>query len=440
VSYNLRSLGRSQTRYLEEFRASDEASMLTRLAQTECLLEVAKLAGLRIDLASYAGMVVGIITQFVPSRCCGISFEVSDVPPIVARFGHMPDVLAAGQELSLTIDEGTVGTLVVVPEMDQLAPSEFVEMIAAQVSSSLGALVEAERLRRQAAIAKTMHLVELLSDQPTPEDLNELVDALASLPNALGARLEISHVTLGGTVSLSAGAPTDDVDSIEVPGGTLAIGVRWAQTAQSRDTESLNEIVAMLAAALGKAEERQRLRDEAETDPLTGVGNRRRAIRALSGAIGLAEQTDEPIGLVYLDLDYFKLINDTHGHDIGDKVLVRFAEHLGKMVRSYDSVNRIGGEEFLVVCPGLDEGAGARLAQRIVETTPDACADCLPEDWRQTASAGIACYPDTARQSDSLLQAADRALYAAKKAGRNQVCVASKLSGETNDVPARARR
>jgi diguanylate cyclase (GGDEF)-like protein len=424
---DIRSIGRAQEQHLRDFRSSDESTLLTRLAQTECLLELAKLSSFRIDLASYAGMVLGIVTQFIPSRFCAISIEVDDVPPIAARFGSLVDP-STEYDHALSIDDEAVGLLTVVPELEQLSPPPFIEMLANQVSVSLGALVEAERLRRQAAIAETIRLVGLLSDQPSSDDLTQLVEALSSLPNALGARLEVAHVALNGSVSFTAGAPPmAPLESIAVPGGTFGVGVRWASAVQVRDTESLTEIVNMLSVALGKAEERQRLRDEAETDHLTGVGNRRRAMRALAAAIVLAEKIDDHVGIVYLDLDYFKRVNDTLGHDVGDRVLVNFSEHITRMVRSYDSVNRIGGEEFLVVCPGLDEATGDALARRIVEATPEACAQSLPEGWNQTASAGVACFPVTGQGSDSLLQAADRALYAAKNAGRDRVRTASSL-------------
>jgi diguanylate cyclase (GGDEF)-like protein len=428
---DLRTIGRAQARQLEDFRGSEEARLLARLAQTECLLDLAKLPGLRVDLASYAGLVVGIITQFVPSKACWVSIAVTDVPPISTHYGPILTDLPEGTIHALTLGDSPIGELVVVPEVDHLSPPQFIAQIAEQVSSSLGALVEAERLRRQAAIAQTIHLVELLSDQPTTEDLTQLVSALASLPNALGARLEIAHVAIGGAVSLTAGAPPLDVpEHVRVPGGSVGVAIRWATTNQPGDGESLTEIVGLISVALGKAEERQQLRDQAETDPLTGIGNRRRAIRALAAAIGLAEQTDDRVGVVYLDLDHFKRVNDTHGHDVGDKVLSSFARHLMQMVRAYDTVSRIGGEEFLIVCPGLDERAGEALARRIVEATPSACASSLPIGSRQTASAGVACFPLAAAHSEGLLQAADRALYLAKNSGRNQVQVASRLATE----------
>jgi diguanylate cyclase (GGDEF)-like protein len=422
---NLRAIGRAQDHALSEFRSSDDGALLMRLAQTECLLELAKLSAARIDLNSYAGTVVGIVTQFVPSRFCAIEIEVPDVPPIAARFGK-PIAMAELHEHLLTIDECAVGRLTVVPEVVQLTPVAFIATISEQISMSLGSLIEAERLRRQAAIAETIHLVEVLSDLPTSDDLARLVEALASLPNALGASIEVTHIALNGSVALASGAPPlEPLRTVEVPGGSFSVGIRWATAAQPRDNESLDEIVGMLSVALGKADERQRLRDEAETDPLTGIGNRRRAMRALASAIERAEKIDGDLGVVYLDLDHFKRVNDTCGHDVGDRVLISFCQHIATMVRAYDSVNRIGGEEFLIICPGLSEDAGESLALRIVDATAVACADSLPPGWNQTASAGIASFPAAGREPDALLLSADRALYAAKHGGRNQVRRAS---------------
>ena len=421
---NLRAIGRAQEHALSEFRSSDDGALLMRLAQTECLLELAKLSAARIDLNSYAGTVVGIVTQFIPSRFCAIEIEVPDVPPIAARFGH--PIATDLHEHALVIDEGAVGRLIVVPEVVQLTPVEFIATISEQISMSLRSLIEAERLRRQAAIAETIHLVEVLSDLPTGENLTQLVEALGSLPNALGASIEVTHIALNGSVALASGAPPlEPLRTVVVPGGSFAVGIRWATAAQPRDNESLDEIVGMLSIALGKAEERQRLRDEAETDPLTGIGNRRRAMRALASAIERAEKIDGDLGVVYLDLDHFKRVNDTCGHDVGDRVLISFCQHIAKMVRAYDSVNRIGGEEFLIICPGLNEDAGESLALRIVNATAAACQESLPAGWNQTASAGIASFPAAGREAEGLLLSADRALYAAKHGGRNQVRRAS---------------
>ena len=421
----LRTLGRSQDQHLSEFRKSEEAALLGRLAQTECLLELAKLSSLRIDLASYAGMVVGIITQFIPSKCCRVDIEVSDLPPISSLFGEIGGEDAA-VEHQLVIDEGPAGRLMVLAEVPQLGPAEFIEMIGDQVATSLEALVGAERLRRQAAVAETFHLIELLADQPTVEEIARLVEALASLPHALGASLEINHVALPEPVSLSVGAPPlDGLQPVVVPGGSFTVGVRWSASARFSEGDGLGEISSMLAVALGRAAERQQLRDEAETDPLTGIGNRRRAMRFLEASLERAAESGSRVGVVYLDLDHFKKVNDTLGHDAGDRVLCAFTDHLRGMTRATDSVNRMGGEEFLVVCPGLDETAAGALAARVVVATSAACADVLPPGWDQTVSAGVASFPGDAGDAESLLHAADRALYGAKNGGRGQATLAS---------------
>jgi diguanylate cyclase (GGDEF)-like protein len=425
----LRAFGRAQQQRVAEFRESEEAQLLSRLAQTECLLDLAKLPGLRVDLATYAKLVVGIVSQFIPTRFCSLELIVEDLPPISSSYGTAPKELSEVTARQLLLDEEPVGTLVLVAEVEGLAPSEFFDRIAEQVSSSLTSLVEAEQLRRQAAVAQTIHFIEALSGSPTTEDLEALVNALAALPNAVGARLELAHSVIGGSVSLEAGTPPVVKPTVlVVPGGSVGLAIHWAVPNQPGDDESVAEVLSLIELALSRAEERQQLRDQAETDPLTGVGNRRRAMRALASAIALAEQTDDCVGVIYFDLDFFKRVNDSCGHETGDKVLFNFATHLQNSVRSYDSVSRIGGEEFLLICPGLDEPRGEMLAQRIIESTPEACAAALPEDWHQTASAGVACYPRGAQHSEDLIQAADQALYSAKKGGRNRVQLASRMT------------
>lgn len=425
---SLGAIGRRQGDQLKEFQASNEAQLLVRLARTECLLELSKLASSRLDLASFAGQVVSTILQFVPSRACQLSLEVPEIPPVLSRYGHQPDLDAASHHIPLTHDELPAGELIVAPEVVTGDIEQFIDALADQVGRTLSTLIDAERLRRRAALSQVSHLADLLGDHPSAEDLTRLVDALACLPNSLGARLEINHAAIG-SVRLEAGsAPADVAEPTEVPGGSFAVSVHWAANSSPGDRDLLKEVSGTLVAALARAEEKRHLLDEAETDPLTGVGNRRRASRALVAAINLAAGSQDSVGVLYLDLDHFKSVNDNFGHSVGDEVLITFGQHLTRMVRAYDTVARLGGEEFVVICPGLSERAGAALAQRIVERTPEACAPVLPGDeWRQTVSAGVACYPDAADFADGVLRHADRALYAAKAAGRNTTRVASQI-------------
>ncbi len=417
----LQAVGRRQSGALEEFRNSEEAGLLARLAQTECLLEVAKLSSQRADLSSYAGTVVGIVTQFVSCASCVLTIDVDDVPPITVAYGVADDVLPGASRHELHVDGSDAGALLVVPEIALAGTREFLSEVAEQISAGLGALVDAERLRRSAAVAQTLRLVDALGDQPSADALAELVAALALLPYALGARLDVDHAALAGAVSVAAGAPPiERGEPVAVPGGTFTLSMRWSWTTPPSDAPDVTDLITLVAAALTRAEEQRELRDAAETDVLTGIANRRRALRALAEAIGHAAHVDDTVGFVYLDLDNFKRVNDELGHEVGDEVLVRFAAHLEAMVREHDTVARFGGEEFVIIGPGLGERSGAALVRRIVETTPGACAQVLPAGWRQSTSAGYACFPDAASHPDALVRAADRALYEAKSAGRDQ--------------------
>ena len=206
---DLRTFGRDQTQQLEEFRGSEQAQLFARLVQTQCLLDLAKLPGLHTDLPSYAEpsgrdhhAVHSEQVLFGSDNRPGCPTDIDGAGPD----GRKP----AGRPRPLICDGEVVGELAVVPEVEPLCPPDFTALLAEQVSASLGSLVEAERLRRQAAVSQTLHFIELVSDQPTPEDLSHLVSALASLPNALGASLEIAHMALGGSVELAAGDPPSD--------------------------------------------------------------------------------------------------------------------------------------------------------------------------------------------------------------------------------------
>ncbi|EJO92176.1 PAS/PAC sensor-containing diguanylate cyclase [Ectopseudomonas mendocina DLHK] len=184
-----------------------------------------------------------------------------------------------------------------------------------------------------------------------------------------------------------------------------------------------------LAEALALSEERLRtisnlheqLREQALCDPLTGLYNRRYLDEFFSRELARAQRENLPLALALIDLDHFKRLNDECGHLVGDDVLKAVAKHLLDNLRSTDAVFRIGGEEFLLILPGLDaQAATARLealrTQLSLVGQPTRIGT-LPV----TLSAGIAIWPAHGQGLDSLLQAADVALYRAKRDGRNRV-------------------
>ena len=161
-------------------------------------------------------------------------------------------------------------------------------------------------------------------------------------------------------------------------------------------------------------------RDRAVLDPLTGLLNR----SALeTRAIEIDEQarlTGGAVSIVLLDLDSFKRVNDTHGHERGDVVLREAVYEIRKSLRSFELVYRLGGEEFLILLPGVELGGATEIAERIRL----AVANARPGDLNLTLSAGVATSAGGAMSYEELFRAADEALFIAKRAGRNRVVAA----------------
>ena len=164
------------------------------------------------------------------------------------------------------------------------------------------------------------------------------------------------------------------------------------------------------------------LRRMAIRDELTGLLNRRELDRILVEEQDRALRFGHPLGLLMIDVDHFKQVNDTHGHPVGDAVLREIARRLTTNVRNVDRVARFGGEEFAAVLVQTDRTIACEMAQRIrasVERDPILAAQALA--LNVTVSIGVAILSDDARSAVELLSAADKALYGAKVAGRNRV-------------------
>lgn len=173
--------------------------------------------------------------------------------------------------------------------------------------------------------------------------------------------------------------------------------------------------------AVKLAETLEALRQLATHDQLTGLLNRREFDRILQEEEPRAMRFGHALALVIVDVDHFKAINDTHGHPIGDAVLREIAQRLAATVRSVDRVVRIGGEEFGLILVESDRAAALHVAQRAcaaVRETPVRVGDALA--LPVTVSAGAAALPQDARTLAALIAAADKAVYAAKAAGRDR--------------------
>ncbi|MEP7705976.1 GGDEF domain-containing protein [Paraglaciecola sp. 25GB23A] len=167
------------------------------------------------------------------------------------------------------------------------------------------------------------------------------------------------------------------------------------------------------------AERTNQLHVEANTDYLTGINNRRAIIKYLETEIERCSRYKRPCSIMMLDLDYFKQVNDKHGHQVGDNILVLVANAISDTCRLADHVGRYGGEEFLIVLPETSEPEALELAERIRQTIATLKLDIgLP----LTVSIGVASLSlQTEVDSHTFIKQADDAVYKAKEQGRNQV-------------------
>jgi len=167
------------------------------------------------------------------------------------------------------------------------------------------------------------------------------------------------------------------------------------------------------------------LRNQAIRDPLTDLYNRRFMFEALEQALNRAERHQAHLAVLMIDLDYFKLFNDSYGHEAGDVVLIKVAEAFKNNLRLEDIACRYGGEEFCIICPDINVSDAYRLAEKL-----RACIGRLSLSYKSNAlgkitiSTGVAIFPNHADSSHQLIDQADQALYQAKKQGRNCTQVA----------------
>ncbi len=217
---------------------------------------------------------------------------------------------------------------------------------------------------------------------------------------------------------ISVTLPLAATDRAVMDGGVALLGIFLVVLAVS--TVAGWRLVSRMAEQIDSSE--RELHELATTDALTGIANRRAIIERLEHELSRSERTETATGVIELDADHFKHVNDTYGHAAGDVVLRAIAARASSTLREYDAIGRLGGEEFLIVAPDVDEASLTGLADRVrraVGATPVAVGD-RAISVAISVGATLAHAGDTA---EAAMVRADTALYAAKDRGRDQVVV-----------------
>ncbi|MBK7581295.1 MAG: diguanylate cyclase [Myxococcales bacterium] len=205
--------------------------------------------------------------------------------------------------------------------------------------------------------------------------------------------------------------------------GTLVLGSQRRGAFGEAVRPILEVLASHVAVSLANARMFKRLEELATTDGLTGLLNKRALIETAKQKIRSSSRFRKPLSVLVCDIDHFKKVNDTHGHDIGDVVIQGFGEVLKRTKRDTDVVARFGGEEFVVVCEETDAEGAALLAERIRSEIEASTFHSTAGSLKVTCSVGVATFPAAGHEWESLFKATDEALYASKRGGRNRVTI-----------------
>ncbi len=205
--------------------------------------------------------------------------------------------------------------------------------------------------------------------------------------------------------------------------GTLVLGSKQPNAFSLSVRPALEVLASHMAVSLSNARLLKRLEEQATTDGMTGLLNKRTLINEAEKRIKAAARFNKPLSLLVTDIDHFKKVNDTYGHDVGDVVIKGLGEVLRRIKRDTDVVGRFGGEEFVIVCEQTDEEGAVNLAERIRKELESTTFQTELGPLSVTCSIGVAPFPSAGRDWESLFKATDEAMYVSKRGGRNQVTV-----------------
>ncbi|MDI6747912.1 MAG: diguanylate cyclase [Rhodocyclaceae bacterium] len=403
---------------------------LARLVADICLAAEAERRGLMLKLF-LVGSKLALNTETLTVLCdrvvrdwqewaAQLSVDTNDVPPFdeLSKAPAAPEIMQTGMPSAMGID-GNLRVLVVDDDKN-------VRMLLRTILVQAGYVVfEATNGREGFDKALEVQPHILITDWVMPGmDGVELTRSLRQ--TKLGRAIYILILTALDTeekllAAFDAGA--DDFMNkplkARVLGARLRAGQRVMMLQQEidRDREEIRRFAAELAVT------NNRLQEAALTDVLTGLPNRRYAIERFQQEWQAANRSRRPMACMMIDVDNFKAINDTHGHDVGDAVLKQTAQAIKSGLRAQDVICRTGGDEFIVICPETDLAAAMLCGERVRKAVADVRLTSGMLDLKCSISVGVAARGMDTPDIDALIKRADEGAYQAKQQGRN--CVAT---------------
>lgn len=301
-----------------------------------------------------------------------------------------------------------------------------------------GPLARLERSREELAKAWLVRLIERASldeirELPTERITRELPELITDVVGVVASNgrdaFELSDEQAGRAAALAALRSGRESSAAELARDVAALQSVMVRALREElgeeDTDAFGEAVERLADAMGAVhaaavEElvRRRSRElesQANTDPLTGLYNLRFLQRHMAQLLDVQKRYEHPFAVLLADVDGLKRVNDSHGHQAGDRVLMQVAMSLRRSIRSVDVAARLGGDEFCVLAPEQDAAGAARLGERLAAAAEEEVT--MPDAPSVGLSIGVVSCPEHGEESEALIDTADRAMYRAKAAG-----------------------